>query len=125
MQPTENTKKRCMNNNISSLSSSQGHKNSMRASFCAFCGGRFVSRTARRLYCCTRCRRSFQNERRRGERAEAMLKGAPSPWRHDPWERDDEALYENALLDASPLEGQPLQASPGQGKACSRRPGAR
>ncbi len=95
-----------------------------RISFCAFCGERFEARSARRLYCSVRCRRSFQNERRRGERAEAMLKGAPAPWKHDPWDRDDEALYGNALLDASPLCGLPPRAPAEKGNACAAGQGA-
>ena len=38
---------------------------------CRHCGAEFVTENPRCLYCCTRCRRSFQDVRRQRERAEA------------------------------------------------------
>lgn len=50
--------------------------------------------TGRRLYCSERCRRKFQDERRRDEREQVReLRGAGAGWMApDPWsaDRDDE-----------------------------------
>ena len=38
---------------------------------CRRCGAAYMSGNRRRLFCCERCRRSFQDERRKRERADA------------------------------------------------------
>ena len=69
--------------------------------YCPCCGTEFLTRNPRRLYCCERCRRDWQNERRAHERAERRELGRPVF--DDPWERDDWEIMGNALLDAAPV----------------------
>lgn len=77
---------------------------------CRRCGGDFETDRACRLYCSARCRRLYQNERRREERAEqAALRESWDDTRlTDPWARNDldeegmEAIWANALLDPLP-----------------------
>jgi len=77
---------------------------------CRDCQHDFLTVYSRRLYCCTRCRRHYQDERRKLERAEA--REAREAGRHpmtDPWARCDldewtaEEIYANALLDPAPV----------------------
>ncbi len=42
----------------------------MLLAYCRRCGAAYMTGNRRRLYCCDGCRRSFQNERRKRERAE-------------------------------------------------------
>ena len=76
---------------------------------CLFCGTPFYTHNPRRLYCCERCRRDIQNERRRDERAEQREIRDASRWDYDPWERDDlgDDVLMNALLDATPWQDNP------------------
>lgn len=55
---------------------------------CRFCGRPLPKGAlASRLYCSEKCRRDYQNERRKDERAEAReLRNACGPWLNpDPW----------------------------------------
>ena len=90
----------------------------MRAVFrsvCQCCGREYESRNVRRMYCSTRCRRDWQNDRRQRERAEERefhkrLAWDEKPhWLQDPWARCDEGgddldawlgRWSNQLLDA-------------------------
>ena len=76
---------------------------------CLYCGLEFISHNPRRLYCSERCRRDFQNERRRDERAEKREVRDASRWDYDPWERNDlgDEVTLNALLDATPWDDNP------------------
>lgn len=84
---------------------------------CQYCGVEFVSRNIRRLYCSERCRRDFQDERRRAERAEireAKERAAwdeKPHWLQDPWAFDGkdeldawQSVWAQALLDPMPVE---------------------
>ena len=75
---------------------------------CRDCQHEFLTTRLRSLYCCERCRRHYQDERRKEERAErrdARQAGKPMA---DPWERCDlddwtaAEIWANALLDAKP-----------------------
>lgn len=71
---------------------------------CRYCGKLYETANRRRLYCCTRCRRDFQNEERKARRAaeaEREFVYKSTPWDNDPWEREDniEAIYANTLAD--------------------------
>ena len=87
---------------------------------CACCGAEYPSGNPRRLYCSTRCRRDFQNERRREERAEArearerQAWDEKPHWLQDPWAfdgKDDldawQSVWAQALLDPLPGEEAP------------------
>jgi len=83
---------------------------------CLYCGLEFLSHNPRRLYCSERCRRDFQDDRRRAERAEQRetrerIAWDEKPhWLQDPWalcDEDDDAWdgrWCNALLDPVPVE---------------------
>ena len=78
----------------------------MFAAVCHYCGLEYWSHNRRRLYCSERCRRDFQNERRRDERAEAREVRDASRWDYDPWEKndlEDIEVWGNTLLDPAPL----------------------
>ena len=70
---------------------------------CQYCGKQFKTANIRRLYCCEKCRRDYQNERRMYERAERSEVLAASHWKYDPWEVNDldniEQVFSNALKD--------------------------
>lgn len=75
---------------------------------CRDCQHEFLTQYQRRVYCCTRCRRHYQDERRKEERAERReLRESGNPM-IDPWSRCDldewtEAdIFANALLDPLP-----------------------
>lgn len=75
---------------------------------CRDCQHEFLTARSRRLYCSTNCRRHYQNERRKEERAEAReareaMKPMTDPWARrdlDDWSADD--IWKNALLDPLP-----------------------
>lgn len=76
---------------------------------CPYCGGPLpVGATSYQTYCCTRCRRKAQDERRREERAEAREAREAGKPMTDPWARCDldiwtaEEIWANALLDPLP-----------------------
>lgn len=79
---------------------------------CAFCGRALPSGvTARRQYCCERCRRQAQDRQRRLDRQEAAALRAPvAVAMSDPWERgglwDPETVWSLSLLDADPCASQ-------------------
>lgn len=78
---------------------------------CRYCGIPLPADASARLtYCSEKCRRDYQNERRREERAEARaLREAESGAWLDPWARSDldewgvEEIFANALLDPMPV----------------------
>lgn len=90
----------------------------MFSAVCQYCGLEYWSHNRRRLYCSERCRRSYQNDRRRDERAERAEESEAwheaAPWQQDPWERNDledwEEIFENALLDPPPQDDAPWDA---------------
>lgn len=77
---------------------------------CRYCGNPLPKNAPASLkYCSDRCRRDYQNERRREERAEAReAREAGAAWL-DPWSRCDvddwtaEEILANALLDPLPV----------------------
>lgn len=82
---------------------------------CLYCGEILPAGCSpRRLYCCTACRRQYQNDRRRDERAEAReLREAARGWMQpDPWScheeyqdlDEDEARWLVAGIDPLPVE---------------------
>jgi hypothetical protein len=88
------------------------------AAVCHYCGLEYWSHNRRRLYCSERCRRSYQNDRRKDERAERAEESEAwheaAPWQQDPWERNDlenwEDIFTNALLDPPPQDDAPWDA---------------
>lgn len=80
---------------------------------CAYCGRTLPDGvTARRQYCCERCRRQAQDRQRRLDRREAACVRTPvSVAMGDPWARgslwDPETLWALSLLDADPCASQP------------------
>ncbi|HIU17693.1 MAG TPA: hypothetical protein IAB01_04480 [Candidatus Avidesulfovibrio excrementigallinarum] len=81
------------------------------AGVCAYCGRALPSdSTARRVYCCERCRRKAQDRQRRLDRLNAASVRMVRPVRMtDPWERgelwDTDTAWALSLLDADPLAG--------------------
>lgn len=80
---------------------------------CAYCGRPLPAGvTARRQYCCERCRRQAQDRQRKLDRLEAATGRTPVTVAiGDPWERgglwDLDWLWALSLLDADPCVGQP------------------
>ncbi len=78
---------------------------------CRNCGAPIPENApARRVYCSEGCRREYQNERRREDRAaDKALREAESGAWLDPWARCDldewsaAEIYANALLDPAPV----------------------
>ena len=70
---------------------------------CKYCGQRFLAPTRGKYYCSTPCRRHYQDERRKDERAEAREVKEASKWpMQDPWASDHylgDDVWDNALLD--------------------------
>lgn len=100
----------------------------MNERLCRYCGAPIPEKApASRVYCSDNCRRDYQNERRREERAEARaLREAESGSWIDPWARSDldewseEEIYANALLDPVPVTE---EADVLAGPLVSARPG--
>lgn len=62
------------------------------ARYCLFCGEPLLDKVAStRVYCSTKCRRDYQNERRREERAELaeIRRAEKNRPMMDPWSRND------------------------------------
>ncbi len=79
-----------------------------REALCRFCRRAFAPARSGSFYCSEKCRRAYQNLRRKEERAEAReLREASAPLA-DPWAKSDlddlsgEAIWQNALLDPLP-----------------------
>jgi len=72
---------------------------------CQRCGKEYEATNRRQLYCSEYCRRQYQNETRKAQRAELAdcIKYEAKPWDYDPWERNDldnlENIFANALTD--------------------------
>ena len=68
--------------------------------FCDYCGTEFSTANSRRLYCCDRCRRSADNERKQ-ERREEEAELRAEYLMPDDWARNDlgEDVVGNALTD--------------------------
>lgn len=76
--------------------------------YCLWCYTELTGKSARAVFCSTKCRRDYQNEKRREERAEAReLRQKEKPM-DDPWEKvgvigwPEDEMWENALLDPLP-----------------------
>lgn len=83
-------------------------KNVLEARYCLYCYGELTGRSARALFCSDKCRRDYQNEKRREERAEARELRQNSHPMDDPWEKvgvvgwAEDEMWGNALLDPLP-----------------------
>ena len=70
---------------------------------CRFCGERFLAPTRGRMYCSTPCRRHYQDERRKDERAEERERRESCKFKmQDPWAGEaylGDDVWGNALLD--------------------------
>lgn len=82
----------------------------MTTTACRYCGGPIPRGPRPRHYCCARCRRQYQDARRRDERAEARLlkeelaRPFVDPWsRHDLDDYTEEEIWANALMGAAPV----------------------
>lgn len=79
---------------------------------CLYCGGPLPTGPKPRIFCRDKCRRKYQDARRKNERAEARAARRRAAClmpdhfaRHDLGEYDRETLFANALLDAAPIIG--------------------
>jgi hypothetical protein len=79
---------------------------------CLYCGGPLPTGPKPRIFCRDKCRRKYQDARRKLERAEARAAKCraarlmPDHFaRHDLGEYERETLFGNALLDAAPIVG--------------------
>ena len=83
-------------------------KNVLEPRYCLWCYGDMAGKSARALFCSDKCRREYQNEKRREERAEAREIRQNSRPMDDPWEKvgvigwPEDDMWGNALLDPLP-----------------------
>lgn len=77
---------------------------------CRDCQHEFLTPYRRRVYCCARCRRHYQDERRKEERAEFRDFRDAGKLMTDPWSKCDiddctaDDILKNALLDPVPYD---------------------
>ena len=97
---------------------------------CPYCGGPLPAGPKPRIFCRERCRRKWQDARRRQEREEERSRRKREPRliadayaRNDLGEYEREAIFANCLIDAAPVIG-PGDREETLKKRAARRPQA-